>query len=65
MQPGVLADVVGHDVEQILLQVQGLLRGTVERGEQNGLAAATLTEHCNVPGTPQRSADRPAHRRIS
>jgi hypothetical protein len=48
MQPGPLADVVGDDVEQALLQVLRLLRGSVERGKHDGLAAAALAEHRDV-----------------
>ena len=45
---GALGGVLRHDIESTSLDVFGLLSGSVGRGEQDGLAAATLAKHCNV-----------------
>ncbi|SEN06661.1 MULTISPECIES: aminotransferase class IV [Cryobacterium] len=42
------ANIARYDMKEALLQELRLLRGTVERGEQDGLATAALPKHCNV-----------------
>lgn len=48
MQPIALAGLVSDDMEQTVLEVLGLLLGSVERGNHDGLAAAALAKNGNV-----------------